>query len=350
MVGLLDVSCVICNILHRLPRGNPACSRPLALLIGYMFMSFFPAASSLSLERIAEAYLLIPKIFRDSPQFVAEGLSRLLGLRVLCKVECINPIRSFKGRGAWNFLARDGRSDETLVTASAGNFGQGLAYAARACDQRVIIFAATTADQGKVAKMRALDAEVRLTGSDFDAAKEAARGFALERGMRFIEDGREPAIAEGAGTIAVELCQWPQPIDAVIVPIGNGALVNGIGRWLHANATSCRVIGACAQGAPAMAESWRSGRLCATAKAETVADTIAVRNPVPEALEEMRASVDEIVLVSDDQLREAVGLLHKELGLVVEHSGAASLAVAMQVASRYRDRLVSIVISGGNLA
>jgi threonine dehydratase len=308
------------------------------------------AQSSLSLERIEDAYALIPRIFRDSPQFVAEGLSRQLGLRLLCKVECINPIRSFKGRGAWNFIVQEGRSHEPLITASAGNFGQGLAYAARACGQRVIIFAAITADPGKVAKMRALGAPVRLAGTDFDAAKEEARCFALERGMRFIEDGREPAIAEGAGTIALELCRWPQPIDVVIVPVGNGALINGIGRWMHANAPDCHVIGACAHGAPAMAESWRSGRLCTTAKAETVADTIAVRNPVPKALEEMRATVDDIVLVSDEQLREAVGLLHREIGLVVEHSGAASLAVASQIAARYRDRLVAIVISGGNLA
>jgi len=313
-------------------------------------MSLAPVESSLSLDRITEAYALIPTIFRDSPQFVCEGLSRQLGLRVLCKIECINPIRSFKGRGAWFFLAREGRSSEPLVTASAGNFGQGIAYAARASGQRLVIFAATTADPAKVARMRALDADVRLTGSDFDAAKEEARRFALEHSLRFIEDGREPAISEGAGTIALELCQWLQPIDAVFVPVGNGALVNGIGRWMHAHAPTCRVIGVCAEGAPAMAESWRSGRLCTTAQAETVADTIAVRIPVPEALHEMESTVDEMILVSDDSLREAVRLLYRELGLVVEPSGAASLAAAIQAASQYRDRLVAIVISGGNFA
>jgi threonine dehydratase len=312
-------------------------------------MSFSRADSLLSLERIREAYALIPRIFRDSPQFVDEGLSRQLGAWVLCKVECVNPVRSFKGRGAWYFLAREGRTSELLVSASAGNFGQGLAYAARECGQRLAIFAAATADPAKVARMRALEAEVRLVGIDFDAAKEEARRFAEQHGLEFIEDGREPAIAEGAGTIALELCQWPQPIDAVIVPVGNGALINGIGRWMRAHAPGCRVIGACAEGAPAMAESWRSGRLCTTVKAETAADTIAVRIPVPQALQEMRATIDEMILVSEDGLREAVRLLHRELGLVVEPSGAASLAGAIQVASRYRDRLVAVVISGGNL-
>jgi threonine dehydratase len=313
-------------------------------------MSFSHADSSLSLERIEEAYASIPAIFRDSPQFVDEGLSRHLGFRVLCKVECVNPIRSFKGRGAWSLLARAGRSSEPLVAASAGNFGQGLAYAARECGQRLVIFAATTADPAKVAKMRALEAEVRLAGTDFDAAKEEARRFAEQRGLGFIEDGREPAIAEGAGTIALELCRWPEPIDAVIVPVGNGALIGGIGRWMRAHAPGCRVIGACAEGAPAMALSWRSGRLCTTDRAETAADTIAVRIPVPEALREMRATVDEMVLIGEDRLRDAVRLLHRELGLVVEPSGAASVAVAIQEASRYRDRLVAVVISGGNLA
>jgi len=99
-----------------------------------------------------------------------------------------------------------------------------------------------------------------------------------------------------------------------------------------------------------MAQSWRSGRLCTTGTAETAADTIAVRIPVPQALGEMQATVDEMVLVGEDHLRQAVRLLHRELGLVVEPAGAASLAVAMQDASRYRDQLVAVVISGGNLA
>jgi threonine dehydratase len=216
-------------------------------------MSFSHVDSTLSIERIREAYELIPRIFRDTPQFVCEGLSRELGSRVLCKVECLNLIRSFKGRGASYFLAREGRASEFLVSASAGNFGQGLAYAARECGKRLLVFAALTADPAKVVAMRALGAEVRLVGADFDAAKKKARRFAEQDGLGFIEDGREPAIAEGAGTIALELCQWSEPIDAVIVPVGNGALINGIGRWMRTHAPGCSVIGVCAEGAPAMA-------------------------------------------------------------------------------------------------
>jgi threonine dehydratase len=313
-------------------------------------MSLSHPDSSLSLDRIGDAYQLIPAIFRDSPQFVSEPLGRQLGCRVLCKVECLNPIRSFKGRGACYFLARAGSTAGPLVTASAGNFGQGLAYAAREYGQRLVIYAATTADPAKVARMRAFGAEVRLAGTDFDAAKEEARLFAHQHNLRFIEDGREAAIAEGAGTIALELCQWPEPIDAVIVPVGNGALINGIGRWMRAHAPGCRVIGVCAEGAPAMALSWRSGQFCTTAAAHTAADTIAVRVPIPEALQEMQTTVDDMELVREDQVRDGVRLLHQELGLVVEPSGAASLAGAAQVSPSYQDRLVAIIISGGNLA
>jgi threonine dehydratase len=313
-------------------------------------MSSSHSDSSLSLDRIREAYEGIPRVFRDTPQFLSEGLSRQLDCRVLCKVECINPIRSFKGRGAGYFLAREGPTAQPMVTASAGNFGQGLAYAARESGQRLVIFAATTADPAKVARMRAFGAEVRLVGTDFDAAKDEARSFAHRHDLRFIEDGGEPAIAEGAGTIALELGQWREPIDAVIVPVGNGALISGIGRWMHAHAPGCRVIGVCAEGAPAMAESWRSGELCTTDSTATAADTIAVRIPVPQALHEMRTAVDDLVLVGEDRLHDAVRRLHRELGLVVEPSGAASLAAAIQLSPQSRDRLVAIIISGGNLA
>jgi threonine dehydratase len=274
----------------------------------------------------------------------------MLGCRVLCKLECINPIRSFKGRGASVFLARRSPSSEPLVTASAGNFGQGLAYAARQCGQRLIVFAATTADPVKVARMREFGAEVRLAGTDFDAAKQEARAFAGQQDLPFVEDGREPPLAEGAGTIALELGRWLEPLDALFIPVGNGALIGGMGRWMHAQTPGCRVIGVCAAGAPAMAESWRSGQICTTVATATVADTIAVRDPVPEALAEMRTVVDDMVTVGDDQFRDAVRTLHRELGLVVEPAGAASLAALMNLRSQYRDGLVAILVSGGNLA
>src|SRR5262249_31007446 len=162
------------------------------------------------------------------------------------------------------------------VCASAGNFGQGLAHAAGRRGRRVTVFAAHTANPLKLEQMRRLGAEVVLAGDDFDAAKDAARGYADRTGGRFVEDGAQPGIAEGAGSLAVELADWPEPIDAVYVPVGNGALITGMGRWLKAHAPGTEVVGVCASGAPAMFESWRAGSLHSTERAATIADGIAV--------------------------------------------------------------------------
>ena len=168
--------------------------------------------SRLSLERIERAAATIDPVFLNTPQFESEPLSDALDMRLVLKIETINPIRSFKGRGA-DFLLSDASADSApLVCASAGNFGQALAYAARKRGRQLVVFAAETANPLKIDRMRALGADVRLFGCDFDAAKERARSYAVETGASFIEDGREPAISEGAGTIAVELGRWPNEV------------------------------------------------------------------------------------------------------------------------------------------
>ena len=301
------------------------------------------------LTLIREAAGVIDPVFRDSPQFVAEALGHRLGIRVLCKVEIVNPIRSFKGRGCDYLLHRLGSSAGRLVTASAGNFGQGLAYAARARDVPVTVFAAESASPLKIEQMRAIGAEVRLVGHDLDAAKHAARAWADEQGWRFIEDGHEPEIAAGAGTIAVEMLRWPETIDTVLVPVGNGALAAGVGTWLKAEAPAAQLIGVVAEGAPAMRLSWQAGRPVATETAETIADGMAVRQPVAEAVARLAALVDNMVAVSDDQIVEAMRLAFETLGLVVEPAGAAGLAAALALQDCLRDRLVAVPLCGGNL-
>jgi threonine dehydratase len=306
-------------------------------------------SSSLSLERIREAAVVIDPVFRDSPQFISETLSRRLGMRLLCKVECLNPIRSFKGRGTDYFVHGLGSDSRPLVAASAGNFGQGMAHAARKRGRPVILFAAITANPLKIQMMRSLGADVRLQGAEFDAAKDAARSFAQANNFRYVEDGREPAIAEGAGTIALELGRWPEPIDVVLVPVGNGALINGIGRWLKAFSPQCRIIGVCAVRAPSMAESWRQAKVIETATADTIADGIAVRVPVAPAVAEMARTVDDIVLVSEERLVAAMQLLHQELGLVVEPAGATGVAAALDLTDRLAGQLVATPICGSNV-
>ncbi len=305
--------------------------------------------SRLSLENIERASQSIDPVFLNTPQFQSDSLSRMLGMEVVLKIETINPIRSFKGRGAEFLMGCMPSGTQTLVCASAGNFGQGMAYAAVKRGFRLVVFAAQSANPVKVKRMRELGAEVRLFGSDFDEAKKEARRFAEEVRARFIEDGREPEIAEGAGTIAVELCRVAKRFETLLIPLGNGALVAGIGRWMKTHSPSTRIVGVCAAGAPAMAMSWNAGKICSTESATTIADGIAVRVPVPESLLNLAGLIDEVLQVEDDSLVEAMRLVFRHHGLVVEAAGAAGLAAAITYQERFRGARVATPLCGGNL-
>ena len=308
-----------------------------------------PSAVLLSLDNIARAARDIDAVFRGTPQFEAEALGKRIGARIVLKVETANPVRSFKGRGADFYMREQPRPPAAIVTASAGNFGQGLAWAARARGVALTVFAAETANPLKVERMRSLGAVVELRGVDFDEAKSHARAFGGARGVRFVEDGREPAIAEGAGSIAVELCNWPEPIGAVIVPLGNGALLGGIGAWMKARSPATRVVGVCASRAPAMRESLLSGRPVESASANTIADGIAVRVPVPEALDYLRPVVDEVMLVSEDSLLAATRIVMEETGLLAEPAGAAGIAALLEYPALRAAGLVATPLCGSNV-
>ena len=305
----------------------------------------------LSLDSIAEAASSIDPVFTATPQYLCEALSAVLGCCLTLKVETANPIRSFKGRGADHFLARVvARGDRrALVCASAGNFGQALAYACRRHGRALVVYAAENASPLKVARMRALGAEVRLAGEDFDAAKAAARAFAGDTGAWMVEDGREPEISEGAGSLAVELLARGDAFDDLLVPLGNGALLNGVARWVKAASPATTVIGVCAEGADAMQCSWHDGRVVERAAVRTIADGIAVRVPVPEAVEDMRDQVDDVVLVDDGAIVEAMRLLFEHAGQVCEPAGAAGVAAILRDRQRFAGRRVATVLCGSNL-
>ncbi|QBD77639.1 pyridoxal-phosphate dependent enzyme [Ktedonosporobacter rubrisoli] len=313
-------------------------------------MSISTVHSRLSLERIEAASRIIDPIFTNTPQFRAEKLEPFLGsLQLVVKVETINPIGSFKGRGTDYFVSQL-KEPMPIVCASSGNFGQGLAYATRKRNYSFTVFAAENANPRKVKAMQRLGAQVQLVGKDFDAAKLTAAEYAQQTGAYFVEDGREAAVTEGMGSIAVELTRWPQPFDTVLVPLGNGALINGIGRWFKAHSPHTQIIGVSPTGSPAMERSWRSNTLVTLPQIETVADGIGIRTPVPEALEDMKGLIDDILLVDDQALIEAVRLLYFEMGLLVEPSGAAGLAAAMVFKERFADQLVATPLCGSNLS
>jgi len=302
----------------------------------------------LSVDRIAHAASVIDPVFLNSPQFRAESLERQLDCRLVVKVETLNPIRSFKGRGT-EYLASSLAEGSRLVCATAGNFGQGMAFSARKRGLTLTIFASVRANPLKVKRMRALGADVRLIGEDFDAAHLAAVAFAADTGAQLIEDGRNVPISEGAGTIGVELLHWPEPFDAILVPLGDGALLAGVARWVKAHQPGTQVIGVCASGAPAMERSWRAAQVLELESANTIADGISVRSPFPEPLFDLLGVVDDILLVGDDAMVTAMRLAYQEIGVVLEPAGAAGLAALLTSRQRFRGQLIGVILTGGNI-
>lgn len=300
---------------------------------------------SITIAGIQDAAHVIDKVFLHSPQLEPEPLSKRLGVATVLKVETVNPIRSFKGRGAEYLLHRLGDDARAIVCATAGNFGQGMAYTCRKRGVKLTVFAPHTANPLKLDRMRALGAKIELEVGDFDQAKDAARRHGEQTGAMFVEDGRLGPIGEGAGTMAIELLEGP-PLDAVFVPLGNGSLVNGVGTWLKHASPRTRVIAVCAEAAPSMALSWKAHHAI-SAPADTIADGISVRVPVPESVELMERTVDEVMLVTDDEMREAMRWLFYDAGLLVEPSGAAGVA-AIKKRGPVEGR-VAAVLTGGNL-
>lgn len=303
----------------------------------------------LSIQRIVAASEAIDPPFRDTPQYEAETLREQLGFRLVVKVETVNPIRSFKARGA-QFLVSQLSGSPHLVCATAGNFGQGMAYAARKRGWPITIFVGANANPMKVQRMRDLGATVRTGSDNPDALHAEAKKFAQEHGAQLVEDGREAAIAEGAGTIAVELLRWPKCFDDIVVPLGDGALLGGMARWVKAQCPQTRMIGVCASASPAMERSWRSKRVVSAPCDGTIAAGIVVGTPFEEAVTDLVDVIDDVLLVPDSSLIAAMRLAHQELGLVLEPAGAAGLAAVLDHRQQFQGKLVATVLTGGNVA
>jgi threonine dehydratase len=308
----------------------------------------------LSLENILEASQVIDPVFLHSPQYRTESLEGELGFELWVKLETLNPIRSFKGRGADYFVQKRLETlKQGLLCASAGNFGQGLAYSCRKHGLKLIVYASVNANPLKLERMRFFGAEVRLHGTDFDAAKLEAKSVAAVSGQIMVEDGLEPLISEGAGSIAVELLEAGNhagvAFDAVLVPLGNGAVLGGMARWIKAHSPRTRVIGVAASGAPCMEVSWRTGQVTSTPTMQTIADGIGTRIPIPEALEDLQNTIDDIWLVTDSEMLHAMKTAHLELGVVLEPSGAVAFAGAMKFKSQLEGKKVGVIFCGSNL-
>lgn len=307
-------------------------------------------------EAIRAAHGRIHPAFVASPQFLHEGLSARAGVAVVLKVETVNPIRAFKGRGTWLAvagLAGEGSvgPDRPVVAASTGNFGQGVAFAARAHGIPAVIFADEHANPAKLDRIRAFGASVIQQGRDFDAAREASEAYAAAHGAHLLLDGADARVAAGAATLALEVTDGIAAgglpdIATAYVPLGNGALIVGVGAWLRHAAPRCRIVGVAAEAAPSMVLSWEAGELVETLEADTYAEGIACRVPIPEALDMMVGRVDDVLLVSEGAMRAAETELTAATGITVEGAAAASWAGLLE--DRRRDGPALVILTGSN--
>ncbi|MCX7623730.1 MAG: threonine/serine dehydratase [Thermomicrobium sp.] len=301
-------------------------------------------------QEILRARAVVQRYLAPTPLVPAPPLSERLGCEVYLKCEQLQPIGAFKVRGGIYLMSKLSPEERArgVVTASTGNHGQSIAYAARLFGVRAIVYAPEGANPLKVAAMRRLGAEVVLTGRDFDEARLACEARAAAEGLRYVHSANEPDLIAGVGTYALEIVESLPDVEAVIVPIGAGSGVCGTGIVMKTVNPVIQVIGVQAAGMPVVYESWRRGQLLELVHGHTFAEGIATRVAFELPLRIIRECVDEIVLVSDEELACAmVELL--ESRVVAEGAGAAALAAAYRLRDRLAGKKVVLVVSGGNV-
>ncbi|MFM8848873.1 MAG: threonine/serine dehydratase [Cytophagales bacterium] len=301
----------------------------------------------LTLTEIENAYRIIDPVFLNTPQYECEQLSEMLGCQLVLKIETLNPIRSFKGRGA-DWLLHQSTAPH-LICASAGNFGQAIAYSCRKKRIKCTVYASNHANPLKVERMRGFGAEVILFGDDFDTAKQEAKRVAREKNIRFVEDSNDIETLAGAGTMALELLGLHHPLDALLIPLGNGAMLNGIARVMKERSPYLKIVAVQAAGAPAMIESWQHKKVVIHERTNTIADGIAVRVPVAQALTDMQGLVDDAYLVKEETILQAMKILHAQAGVVSEPSGAVGIAAILENQPLFAGKRVGAIICGSNL-
>jgi threonine dehydratase len=273
--------------------------------------------------------------------------AELAGRRVLLKREDQHELGAFKWRGALPTLEeyqRDGV--ETVITASTGNHGAATAWAANRLGMRVVVFASEGTSRTKTEIMERLGADVRLVGADFDAAKDEAERFAAEAGVLFV-DGMERAQYEGYSAIGEEILdQAEETPTAVVVPVGNGALLGGIGIGICRRAPEVERVGVVSKSAPVMALSWEAGHPVESDESATFADGLAVRVAIPDAVEVLGEFATRMLQVSEREIAHAVGT-YADAGIRAEGAAGAALAALPQL-DDLGDPLV-LVVTGRNI-
>lgn len=303
-----------------------------------------------SLRDVIAARPHVYRYLRPTPLYRYSGLSELIGAKVWVKHENHQPVGAFKVRGGLNLVARLSEKERSagLFTASTGNHGQSIAYAARAHGVRATIAVPEGANPGKVEAMRGLGAEVAFHGADFDSAREWVMGIAAAQGGRFVGPTEEMLI-HGVGTCALEIIEDLPEVDVIIVPVGAGSGVCATGIVAKTINPAIQVIGVQSAQAPAIQMSWASGK-AVSAEMNTVAEGLATRVPFENTQRIMRKYIDDFVLVEDAAIDDAILLLLTHTHNLAEGAGAAALAAAIKLKPRLAGKNVVLVLSGGNIS
>ncbi|MBE3589449.1 MAG: pyridoxal-phosphate dependent enzyme [Firmicutes bacterium] len=287
-----------------------------------------------------------------TPLVSARRLGEEAGVRLFLKAENLQRTGSFKLRGAVNriaVLASSGRVVRGVITASSGNHGQALAYAARAFGYPAVVVMPEDAAPPKVAAARAFGAEVIHHGRTSAERFERAHALAHERGLEFVPPYDDVHIIAGQGTIGWEILEDCPEVDAVLVPLGGGGLLAGIATAVKARAAHVRVVGVEPEGSNAHQQSRAAGRIVTLERTETVADGLRKLAPGLLTFPIIQEQVDEIVTVSDDEILHAMACLAVWTKLVVEPSGAVGVAAALAGRGVRPGERVVCVLSGGNV-
>ena len=270
------------------------------------------------------------------------------GLALWLKREDVHELGAFKWRGALPTVeAYKARGAGAVVTASTGNHGAAVAWASQRLGLRAMVYAPAGASLSKLSLIDGLGAEIRLAGTDLDFAKDEGKRFAVEAHVPFFEDGVEPTQFEGYGLIADEILdQMPEPPAAVVVPVGNGALIGGIGRTLKRRSPETLVVGVAAKEAPVMALCFQAKKPVECDRMATFADGLAVRVAIPEAVALVDSVVDRMLLVSEREMAHAIAS-YGRAGIRAEGAAAAALAALPQLSGVAGP--VAVIVTGHNI-
>jgi len=305
-----------------------------------------------TLSEIQEARRRIVNVAHRTPLYFAPRLSTLTNSKVYLKIESYQPIRVFKIRGAANKILKLSSEERRrgLVAASSGNHGLAVAYLAQLLGTDATIVVPTNAVHEKVEAIKELGANIIKYGLFHDERTGKALEIKKTSGAVFIHPFDDPDVIAGQGTIGLEIVEDLPDVDAVIVPIGGGGLISGVSRAVKSLRPATKVIGVEPEKASSMYQSIKNGRITSLSDTRSIADGLAAREPGLNTFEIVKSNVDEIVLVSEEEIERAVFTVMRECHLVVEPSAAAAFAGLLKINPHKLGEKRVVVVSGGNIS